>query len=430
MWGVTEIGVFAQVPDNDDLIERHSDSSSGDIFSNYSDKYSFKYITVKEARARIDLLPARVCPFRWLMKFFTAIFGCILVLFAAASVRPQEVEPTKKKPGSDPVKCWSYSDNDAYFRFAAADAKGIYVSTDKGSLIAVDTVSGAKLWSAEFGGEVVSNIAVVESHVAIATRPSPSTSAKDTKLRVLSKETGILVWKAELDGAGTVYLSGAEGIFTAAASTGEVAAFDFVSGDLKWKLKFAGGLSAVPTVSGSLLVVATGDKRVVGVTLAGGESRFSIDLDRPAQIVRLEDNSVFLADDRGEIVRLDTDDGSKAKWKYRAGAQIRGITELDGRLIASSFDNFLYSIGQSSGHVNWKVRLPGRVRGTAVLDKNRLLVFVEDSKTGTVVMTENGRIDSQIQLDNEPIAAGSGNDRVYILSPVSVSAYGVGACGK
>src|SRR5690606_5993632 len=107
-----------------------SESSGGDIFSNYSDKYSFKYITVKEARARIDLLPARACPFRWQMKFFIAIFGCILALFAAGIVRPQTLETTKKKPGSDPVKCWSYSDNDVYFRFAAADTKAIYVTTD------------------------------------------------------------------------------------------------------------------------------------------------------------------------------------------------------------------------------------------------------------------------------------------------------------
>ena len=59
------------------------------------------------------------------MKFFIAIFGCILALFAAGIVRPQTLETTKKKPGSDPVKCWSYSDNDVYFRFAAADAKAI-----------------------------------------------------------------------------------------------------------------------------------------------------------------------------------------------------------------------------------------------------------------------------------------------------------------
>jgi len=428
--GVTEIGIFAKVPNNDDLIERHSDSSDGDIFSNYSDKYSFKYITVKEARARIDLLPARACLIRWQMKFFTAIFGCVLVLFVATSVRPQTVEPSGKKHGADPIKCWNYADNDVYFRFAAADAKAIYVTTDNGALIAVDAVSGAKLWSAEFGGEVVSNIAIVDSHVAIATRPAPSVASKRATLRVLSKETGILVWKAELDGSGSVYLNGAEAVITAAASSGETAGYDGASGDLKWRLTFAGGLTAVPKISGSLLVVATGDKRVAGVTLAGGESRFSLEIKRPAQVVLLEDNSVFLADDRGEILRLDADDGSKAKWKYRAGAQIRGINELDGRLIASSYDNFLYSIGQSSGHVNWKVRLPGRVRGTAVLDDNRLLVFVENTKTATAIVTESGRVDSQIQLDNETIAAGSGGGRVYILSPVSVSAYAVGTCGK
>lgn len=430
--GVTEIGVFAQVANDGDLIERHSESSGGDIFSNYSDKYSFKYITVKEPRARINLLPARACPFCWQMKFFIAIFGCILALFAAGIVRPQTLETTKKKPGSDPVKCWSYSDNDVYFRFAAADAKAIYVTTDKGSLIAVDVVSGAKLWSAEFGGEVVSNIVVVDSHVAIATRPSPSTGAKDTTttLRVLSKETGILAWKAELAGSGPIYLDGAAGIITAASSTGEIAAFDFGSGELKWKLKFAGGLTAVPTVNGSLLIVATGEKRVTGITLSGGESLFSVEVKHPANVVLFEGNSVFMADDRGEILRLDTDGDPKPKWKYRAGARIRGINEVDGQLIASSYDNFLYSIGKGSGHVNWKVRLQDRVRGIAVLDEKRLLVFVENTKTATAVMTESGRIDSQLQLDDAAIAAGSGGGRVYILSPASVSAYSTGACGK
>lgn len=427
---VTEIGVFAQVANNGDLIERHSESSGGDFFSNYSDKYSFKYITVKEARARIDLLPARACPFRWQMKFLIAIFGCILALFAAGIVRPQTLETTKKKLGSDPVKCWSYSDNDVYFRFAAADAKAIYVTTDKGSLIAVDVVSGAKLWSADFGGDVVSNIAVVDSHVAIATRPSATTDAKDATLRVLSKETGILAWKAELAGSGPIYLDGASGVITAASSTGEIAAFDFASGELKWKLKFAGGLTAVPTVSGSLLIVATGEKRVAGITLSGGEAQFSIDVKHPAQVILFENNSVFIADDRGEILRLDTDGDPKPKWKYRAGARIRGINEVDGQLIASSYDNFLYSIGESSGHVNWKVRLPDRVRGTALLDERRLLIFVENTKTATAVMTESGRVDSQIQLDDEAIAAGSGGGRVYILSLERVSAYSVGACGK
>lgn len=288
------------------------------------------------------------------MRLFSVIFTTIFAISGIADVRSQTAAPSPERTASDAVKCWSYADADVYFRSLAAGTRAAYIATDKGSLIAIDALSGSRLWKAEFGGDAVSNVAAGTANAAIVTRPVGE--AGDTgraTLRVLSKETGILLWKAEVEGSGPFYLIEAQNVIVAAATTGEVLAFDAGTGDLKWKLAFAGGLTTTPRSDESLIVVATGDKRVVGVTLMGGESRMSFELNRVAKSLLFENDSVFVGDARGEILRFEAGDGGDAKWRYRAGAQIGSIADIDDTLLAASFDNFLYSVDRSSGHVNW-----------------------------------------------------------------------------
>ncbi|HMM79486.1 MAG TPA: PQQ-binding-like beta-propeller repeat protein [Pyrinomonadaceae bacterium] len=365
------------------------------------------------------------------MRILSIIILCAVVLIAAIAVPSQATNAPAKPEASNAVKCWSFADADVFFRSVAADDKAAYVSTDKGSVIAVGAANGERLWRAEFGGEVVSNIAVGPDRIAIATRPADSSdTAKTATLRVLSKETGILVWKAEIDGAGEIFLKTAPDTIVAAASSGEVSAFDLRAETLKWKLTFAGGLSTAPVLDDTLLAFATGDSRLVGVTLAGGESRFSIGLKRPAKTVVFDDNEIYAGDSRGEVVRLEAADGYDAKWKYRAGAQIGRLMENDGELLAASFDNFLYSIDRASGRVNWKLRLPARVLGAATMDSKRLFVLVENGKIAMVVSAETGRIDSQVDLGEAPIATAADGSHTFVLSPVSLAAYGSGTCAK
>lgn len=365
------------------------------------------------------------------MRLSTIISACFVVLFAFAAAQPQAVTTPDKKTVSDAVKCWAYADADGFFKSASADESTIFAPTDKGSIIAVSAASGNRIWRADFGGEVVSNVAVGDSRIAVATRPSSADGgSKDTTLRVLSKETGIIAWKAEIAGSGTIFLKTAGNIVVAAASSGEVSAFDLGEDALKWKLTFAGGLSAEPVVEDQLLAVATGENRIAGVTLTGGESRFSIELKRPARTLFLDGGSIFAGDSRGEVVRFDIDAVSDRKWRYRAGAQIGSLGEHDGSLIAASYDNFLYALGTDSGHVNWKVRMPARVLGSAALDGKRLLVLVENSATASVVMAETGRIDSQVDLGEAATAAGTSGGRTFVVSPTDITAYGAGSCTK
>lgn len=365
------------------------------------------------------------------MRVLSIITLCVVTLIAAVGTRSQETTMPAKAAASDAVKCWAYVDTDVFFRSISADDTAAYVATDKGSVIAVGTATGERLWRAEFGGEVVSNIAVGPDRIAIATRPSDSSdTAKTATLRVLSKETGILVWKAEIDGAGEIFLKTAADTIAAAASSGEVSAYGLSSENLKWKLTFAGGLSAAPAFGDPLLAFATGDNRLIGVTLAGGESRFSIELKRPARTLVYDDNEIYAADSRGEVMRLEAANGYDPKWKYRAGAQIGKLIVNNGELLAASFDNFLYSIDRASGRVNWKLRLPARVLGAATIDAKHLFVLVENGKIAMVVSADNGRIDSQVDLGEAPIAMTADGSRTFVLSPVGLSAYGSGSCAK
>lgn len=365
------------------------------------------------------------------MRLLSIIILCSVVLIAAIAVPSQATNAPAKPEASNAVKCWAYSDADVFFRSISADDKAAYVTTDKGSVIAVGAANGERLWRADFGGEVVSNIAVGPDRIAIATRPADSSdTAKTATLRVLSKETGILAWKAEIDGAGKIFLKTAPDTIVAAASSGEVSAFDLTSGALKWKLTFAGGLSTAPVLDDPLLAFATGDSRLVGVTLTGGESRFSIELKRQAKTLVFDDNEIYAGDSRGEVMRLEAANGSDPKWKYRAGAQIGKLIENDGELLAASFDNFLYSIDRASGRVNWKLRLPARVLGAAAMDAKRLFVLVENGKIAMVVSADTGRIESQVDLGEAPIATTADGSHTFVLSPVSLSAYGSGQCSK
>ena len=64
------------------------------------------------------------------------------------------------------------------------------------------------------------------------------------------------------------------------------------------------------------------------------------------------------------------------------------------------------------------------------MDAKRLFVLVENGKIAMVVSADTGRIESQVDLGEAPIATAADGSHTFVLSPVSLSAYGSGQCAK
>ena len=127
-------------------------------------------------------------------------------------------------------------------------------------------------------------------------------------------------------GKGAVFVGGLDG---------NLYAFDFDTGALKWKYPAGGEIKASPLVAA---------------------------------------NAVFFGDGDGGFHAVDASTG-KGLWTYRTGGEIiSSATAHEGRVIFGSYDQFLYCLNADDGSLVWKLETEGYVHGTPAIWGERVLV--------------------------------------------------------
>ena len=150
---------------------------------------------------------------------------------------------------------------------------------------------------------------------------------------------------------GTVFVGGLDG---------NLYAFDFCTGALKWKYSAGGEIKASPLVA---------------------------------------DNAVFVGDGDGGFHAVDASSG-KGLWTYRAGGEIiSSAVASDGRVIFGSYDQFLYCLAMADGTLVWKVETEGYVHGSPALWGDRVLVAGCDGLL-RMVSAAGGREVSRVELSD------------------------------
>ncbi|MEP6704985.1 MAG: PQQ-binding-like beta-propeller repeat protein [Acidobacteriota bacterium] len=345
------------------------------------------------------------------------VFAVFVLILMAGSVTFASTKLSSEVPGVF-NKCWENSFNTNPAVGPAADASAVYVLDDANKLHAIDLAVGTNIWSSDIGGEVVSNLLVLGDSLFLVTNSHSNSqdSSVKTKVRAISRHTGITAWQAEIPSSSAVWLGAVAGRIVAASAVGSVSAFSPADGGVVWKTDLTSELTAEPYFYDLGIDLGLKNRDVVSVSAAAGRSHVVWKSEYlPTAVLTDSTGRSIVGDERGNLTRLSPE--GKRVWRFRNGAQISSVSVHGSEYLAASYDNFIYKLSRA-GRVKWKRRLPGRA-----IDKPFLLgdtavvsiaaagdVYALDIKTGKIL----NRIETGEEISARVTAAPG--DRGFVIA--------------
>ncbi len=280
-------------------------------------------------------------------------------------------------------RCWNYTD-EKVFSVLTVDGTNAFVSTNEAQIAAVSLESGQKLWSADLGGTLVSNLEATPAGLFLVTQPAAVEGKRSSALMWrMSKETGIPSKPIEL-GEGNYTLRSIGSRLILVSTSGTISLYDSAEMKAAWSRIPTGSIVGEPFISNDLIAVATGDGKLIKMSVDSGEIISTQQLESKPTSVHASRDGVVFGNERGQLTSVDPD------WKFRAGASINGVRTIGDSLLVSSFDNFIYLLTRSGGVV-WKKRLEGRIAGSVAIDEQRIAAFSLGGENGYVIDIKRGR---------------------------------------
>lgn len=355
--------------------------------------------------------------------FLTKLLAVVLLSATAASAQG--------RPGGEigALKCWSYTaDATASPLQIAAAGTRLYIAFDDASIDALAT-DGKKLWSSELGGEIASNLLPRENGLLVVTASAAASGPREYKLRVLSLETGIPSSAMTLPVADRSYLMPAPDGQVLIAAGGSILSVNTARNAIGWKREVAQGFSADPAQSEEKVALATTSQQVFVLSSRTGEIGSMRKM--PFNVTSLAwtvDGTLAAGDERGNISLLGSEE--KPLWRFRAGGQVARLREVNGTILAASYDNFVYSISVGSGDVVWKRRLPGRVSHLALLGRLYVAVSSNDESGAMIIDLSNGKTAGQLPIgEDEPLlAAAAAGETIFVATTRGAYAFAASGC--
>jgi outer membrane protein assembly factor BamB len=255
----------------------------------------------------------------------------------------------------------------------------LFAATTYGEVVALDAASGAVLWRQRVDAPVTGAPATDGNAVYV--------SGKDGSAWAIDAADGKVIWQV----VGTPGATGYVG--TAAPTVGDRAVlFPSSGGDLMAVLKIGGGtkiwqkslagkrlgaayaltpdITADAVIDGKVVYAGTGSGRTVAMSSSSGERIWSAG-EGALGPVALGGGSVFLVNDKAELVRLDAETGeviwavempyfTKDKVKRRKAIYAHyGPVLAGGRVMVASSDGLLRAFDPTDGTLTYTAEIPG-----------------------------------------------------------------------
>ncbi|MBI5918168.1 MAG: outer membrane protein assembly factor BamB [Nitrosomonadales bacterium] len=242
------------------------------------------------------------------------------------------------------------------------------------------------------------------------------------------KSSGKQLWRVDSGFVQTGGIGAGEGLVLVGGVKGELAAFK-QNGQLGWKVKVSSEVTGVPQVAQGIVVVRTGDGRIVGLSAADGKQVWSYQRATPALIVRshagvaIQRDAVFAGFAGGKLASLDIKTGT-VNWEAVV-SQPRGNTELerisditsdpvvdDEQVCATSFQGHLACFDIEQGSLLWSRDISSD-KGLTLLRK---YLYVSDAAGSVIALDKSSGStiwkNTQLSLRRTSVPGVQGN---YLL---------------
>jgi outer membrane protein assembly factor BamB len=263
----------------------------------------------------------------------------------------------------------------------ATDGHRLFVTTRDGSLVALDTERGERLWAlADVPGRVSAGEGAVILRQSSGTVLSVHPKTRATRWSLDSGVAGELPAVVDRD---RVFVAGKG-----------MVALDLETGHLVWRADDGAEATAPVSAGGSKVYVGESDGTLRARGRDDGKSLWMFKTDAPLAAPPVVDGEdrLFLGTRDRRIVSLSAKDGDRG-WRWKVGAAIQGPGLIDGdRVVFAGFDAILWALDRGNGNLAWRGLLTSRpiggpisVDGVALVacHENELLGY--DLRTGKAV---------------------------------------------
>jgi outer membrane protein assembly factor BamB len=321
------------------------------------------------------------------MRRYVFVFA---VVFAVTLVAPSPARADERL-GARPV--WSAT-LDSWAWGAAADRFGVVVSSDNGSVRALDR-RGRTRWEANLWGAQSGNPSITRSRVVVG---------RTGRVVALSRRDGTVQWQQPMDDREVASVALAGRFVVAGDAAGTLRAFDVMTGSVRWSVRHGGAIRAPARIdldSDVVMAVWTGSPvpAVRVVDLETGAERWRQPVGDFTAAPQLADGRVFVATgdggDHAWVAAFDLGTGD-ADWKTDLRASFRSdiVPAVDARdLVVTDWVGSVSAIDPATGQTRWSTPLNRHVvDARVVLLAHRVAVatadgalFVLDRASGEIV---------------------------------------------
>ncbi|MEO1238717.1 MAG: PQQ-binding-like beta-propeller repeat protein [Pseudomonadota bacterium] len=276
----------------------------------------------------------------------------------------------------------------------------LYATTGFGTLVAMDAGSGSIAWTHNFRSTASGAPTAVGDLVYAVTRNGLGWALNAANGRVAWTVPGIET-DAGIVGGPSVAVA-ADGLAVFPFSSGDLAAVDAVTGQVRWRSVIAGrrlepvaarinDMTGDPVIASDIVVAGTHGGRTAAFDRTTGEDVWRSEEGAMAAPV-VTGNSVFQVTDRNTLVRLERSTGrivwSQPLPKFRSQRPRRfealfahfGPILAGGRLVIASDDDALRFFDPSTGALAGQITLPGGAASDPIVVGDTLYVVSENAR--------------------------------------------------
>jgi outer membrane protein assembly factor BamB len=248
------------------------------------------------------------------------------------------------------------------------DAKGAFIETASGSVIALNPESGKRRWTRKIPPPLATSPALDKRRVYV--------SSLGGVVLALRRTTGKPVWRYRVGARsesspllvnGTIYFGAEDGTLTALNAR---------TGRRRWRVKVGGAVKGSPAYSGGLLVVGSYDGHVYGFEARNGARRWrtgglgtnnGFTHGSFYSTPTIAYGRVYIGSTDGRVYSLVASTG-KIAWTGQTGGYVyAGPAVVHQEILIGSYDGWFYSFNARTGQRRWRFKAGARISGSATV---------------------------------------------------------------
>lgn len=312
------------------------------------------------------------------------------------------------------IQSWVFDTGDTSDLTPAVHENLVFLPLANGTLVALDTNSGALQWRAEIGGDISAAPVSDERGVYIATEigaegkgvaPAAATGA----LRLLGKQSGVTIWVRTLSAPVRTALALNSATVFVCTTDGKLYSIRKTSGEVLWVKSNPSPFSSHPLLFENRMYVGDESGSFTALEQANGRTawRYRTPGALRAPIATL--GGMVFAGSTDSSVYAFSEKTGRLRWRARTGGAVQSVVATQGCVLAVSLDNFVYCLSPRSGRKIWKRQLSGRVLSRPLTAEDGVLLAPVSGDECVVLNLEDGK-----KINSVPV----GEDNNTGASPV------------